>query len=105
MAELRLDYTKIDPESVKPLYDIAIRVAAGTLEPALRDLVEVRVSQINGCSYCVDTQVPDEDYDSVKEHFSEKDIRVFLVGETGADTGGEVFAVIDPGLSKVLTSI
>lgn len=57
MPELRLDFTKIDPESVKPLYDIARHVAKGTLEPALRDLVEVRVSQINGCSYCVDTHI------------------------------------------------
>ena len=57
MSQLRLDYLKIDPDSVKPLIDISKNVAKGTLELTLRDLVEVRVSQINGCSFCVDTHI------------------------------------------------
>ncbi len=57
MTQLRLDYLKIDPDSVTPLFDIAKNVARGTLELTLRDLVEVRVSQINGCSFCVDTHI------------------------------------------------
>ena len=55
--ELRIDYQQVDPDSVKPLFDMGKAVARGTLERALRDLVEVRVSQINGCSYCVDTHI------------------------------------------------
>ena len=57
MSQLRLDFTKVDKDAVKPLYDIGKRVSAGTLEPTLKYLVEVRVSQINGCSYCVDTHI------------------------------------------------
>ena len=54
---LRIEYLEKDPASVKPLYAMAGKVASGTLEPTLRDLVEVRISQINGCSNCVDIHI------------------------------------------------
>ena len=34
-------------------------VRKSTLEPALRELVKVRVSQINGCAFCIDMHTKD----------------------------------------------
>lgn len=34
-------------------------VSASTLEPALRELVKLRASQINGCAYCIDMHTKD----------------------------------------------
>ncbi|MCZ8125070.1 MAG: carboxymuconolactone decarboxylase family protein [Magnetospirillum sp.] len=37
---------------------LAMAVKASGLDPALVELVEVRVSQINGCAYCLSVHVP-----------------------------------------------
>ena len=51
---MRLEYREALPEAPRALRELDHVVAASTLEPSLRDLVKVRASQINGCSYCVD---------------------------------------------------
>lgn len=51
---MRLEYREALPEAPRALRELDLVVAASTLEPSLRDLVKVRASQINGCSYCVD---------------------------------------------------
>ena len=41
--------------AMQPLIDLGQNIhAAGRLEPALIELVLMRVSQINGCAYCLD---------------------------------------------------
>ncbi len=40
--------------SLQPLFALSKQLRAGTLEPRLRELVQMRVSQINGCAYCMD---------------------------------------------------
>lgn len=41
--------------AMQPLIDLSHSIhAAGRLEPALIELVLMRVSQINGCAYCLD---------------------------------------------------
>ena len=39
--------------ALKSLYDIEGHLRKSTLEPELRELVKLRVSQINGCAYCI----------------------------------------------------
>jgi AhpD family alkylhydroperoxidase len=39
--------------SVKNLYDIEAHLRKSSLEAELRELVKLRVSQINGCAYCI----------------------------------------------------
>ncbi len=41
-------------KSLQPLFALSKQLRAGTLEPRLRELVQMRVSQINGCAYCMD---------------------------------------------------
>ena len=47
----RLDLRREAPEAYRALAALS---RAATLEPTLTELVKLRVSQINGCAYCID---------------------------------------------------
>ncbi len=49
----RLEYWRVVPEEFKALLALQLRLKAG-MDPKLFDLVCLRVSQINGCAFCVD---------------------------------------------------
>ena len=55
----RIDYAQVAPDSVKALYGLENYVKQSGLEPGLLDLVKTRVSQINGCAYCLDMHTKD----------------------------------------------
>lgn len=50
----RLDYQSITPEVRQAILAMDQTVQASGLEPSLVELVKVRVSQINGCAFCLD---------------------------------------------------
>jgi len=50
----RLDYGKVLPKGMKPLYDLDAYSQGCGLEPRLLDLIKLRASQINACAYCID---------------------------------------------------
>jgi len=50
----RVPYFQLAPKAFKGLLDLSAAVQKGTLGKRLVDLVFLRVSQINGCAYCVD---------------------------------------------------
>src|SRR5258707_7323425 len=50
----RLNYSAIAPAGVKALRGVHAYVAQSNLPKQLLDLVYLRVSQINGCAYCID---------------------------------------------------
>lgn len=50
----RVEYPKLVPAAFKALYTASNAIHEGALEPALVELVFLRVSQINGCAYCMD---------------------------------------------------
>src|SRR3546814_7553847 len=52
--EQRLDYVRVGPEGYRAFGRVHQYVAQCGLEPALIDLVYLRVSQINGCAFCVE---------------------------------------------------
>lgn len=56
MSERRLFPSKVSPEIYKTLvtYDAQI-YSDSTLDKQLIELVKVRVSQLNGCAFCIDT--------------------------------------------------
>lgn len=41
------------PELVKPLLDFAEHAGGDVLDPKLRELIRIRVSQLNGCAICL----------------------------------------------------
>ena len=55
----RIDYYKVAPGGIKPLYALEQYLRASQLEPAVLDLVKVRASLMNGCAYCVDIHTKD----------------------------------------------
>lgn len=50
----RLDYQRIAPDAHKAVRGLAHYVETCGVAPRLRYLLELRVSQINGCVFCVD---------------------------------------------------
>jgi AhpD family alkylhydroperoxidase len=50
----RIDYTKVSPEGADALGRVYRYVSQSGLDSQLIDLVYLRVSQINGCAYCLD---------------------------------------------------
>jgi len=51
---MRLDYSKISPEAYKHFTELHSYLTKSSLSSELLDLVFLRVSVINGCSYCID---------------------------------------------------
>jgi AhpD family alkylhydroperoxidase len=49
----RLDYHALDPKSAKALSQLSYAAGSG-LDKRLREIVNLRVSQINGCAFCID---------------------------------------------------
>jgi AhpD family alkylhydroperoxidase len=54
---MRSQYADVMPGAMKAMIGLAREVRHSPLDPALLELVKVRVSQLNGCAYCVDTHV------------------------------------------------
>ena len=50
----RIAYAQVAPDGIKALQGTRTYFESTAIGPRLRALVELRVSQINGCSYCVD---------------------------------------------------
>jgi len=53
MSSSRLDYQALAPKSVKALVQFTF-AAGSSLDKRLKELVNLRVSQINGCALCMD---------------------------------------------------
>ncbi len=52
--DTRIDYSKASPAALKAMYALQVAVNTSGLEPSLQELVKLRVSQINGCAFCID---------------------------------------------------
>lgn len=55
----RLNYMEVGPGAVKAMYGLGAHLAQSGLEPSLLNLLYFRVSQINGCAYCLDMHSKD----------------------------------------------
>lgn len=50
----RIDYKRVAPGAFQAMLGLESYLQGTALEPALLELVKMRVSQINGCAYCLD---------------------------------------------------
>jgi len=50
----RIDYQKADPGALHAMFGLEKYLSQSGLETRLKDLIYLRVSQINGCAYCID---------------------------------------------------
>ncbi len=59
MSSKRLNYYKAAPEVMKAMLGLEKAASESILPRSLRELVRIRASQINGCSYCIDMHTTD----------------------------------------------
>ena len=55
----RVDYGRAAPGSVQAMYKLQKYVNESGLEHSLLELVKTRVSQMNGCAFCIDMHTKD----------------------------------------------
>jgi alkylhydroperoxidase family enzyme len=69
------------PDARKALNDLHEAAKGGALPLKTIGLVELRASQINGCSVCVDMPdpVPDEIWEEATKHYDEKALAALLI--------------------------
>src|SRR3546814_15927111 len=53
----RIDYQKQSPELFKKFLDFNMVFGNCAIEETIRDLVDIRASQLNGCAFCLDMHV------------------------------------------------
>ncbi len=56
---MRIDFATIEPEGLKAMRNLEMHVRNSGLEKGLLELMKTRVSQINGCAYCIDMHTKD----------------------------------------------
>jgi AhpD family alkylhydroperoxidase len=50
----RIDYTRLSPGGYRAMLGLEQYLNNSSVERKLLDLIKLRVSQINGCAYCLD---------------------------------------------------
>jgi AhpD family alkylhydroperoxidase len=55
----RIEYAKVSPDGYKAFGGVYVYIQRSSLPKELIDLVYLRVSQINGCAFCIDTHSRD----------------------------------------------
>jgi len=55
----RINYFKVAPEALEKIMELEKYVKKTAIDKGLRELIKIRVSQINGCSYCLDMHTKD----------------------------------------------
>jgi AhpD family alkylhydroperoxidase len=56
---MRLDYSKVAPEAFRAMFGLEHYLRKTDLEHSLQHLIKFRVSQINGCAFCLDMHSKD----------------------------------------------
>ena len=57
--QTRIDFLKVSPAAMKTMLDMEAYLARSSIERPLLHLIKMRVSQINGCTYCLDMHSKD----------------------------------------------
>ncbi|WP_336957830.1 carboxymuconolactone decarboxylase family protein [Sphingobium aquiterrae] len=57
--ETRLNYAKARPDAFKAMMALENAARATSIEAALAELIRMRVSQMNGCAFCMDMHAHD----------------------------------------------
>ena len=52
--QARMEFWKIAPEPYKAMANLESVLSKGSIDAALRHMVKLRASQMNGCAYCID---------------------------------------------------
>ena len=66
--EGRINVAKLNPGGYKLMYGFAEYLAKSSLDKKLMDLIHLRVSQINGCAFCLDMHWKDLKAEGERDH-------------------------------------
>lgn len=55
----RMDFYTASPAALKAMLALEGAISKGSIEKSLAELVRLRVSQVNGCAFCVDMHTTD----------------------------------------------
>lgn len=55
----RMNYYRAAPKAMQAMMDLEEATRAVTVAPQIRELIKMRVSQINGCAYCLNLHAPE----------------------------------------------
>jgi AhpD family alkylhydroperoxidase len=64
---MRVEYTKQSPALYRKYLEMSLATKAGSLEKGLLHLVDLRISQMNGCGFCVDMHAKQAKIDGERE--------------------------------------
>jgi AhpD family alkylhydroperoxidase len=53
----RINYQTQSPELLKKYLEFSMAIEKSAIEKSIRDLVDIRASQMNGCAFCLDMHV------------------------------------------------
>jgi AhpD family alkylhydroperoxidase len=53
----RISVPEVAPEIYRALSHTEVAIRKGPLDPAVRELVKIRASQMNGCLFCIDMHI------------------------------------------------
>ncbi|GGP15596.1 carboxymuconolactone decarboxylase family protein [Oceanobacillus neutriphilus] len=90
----RINYFKVDPAALETIMNAEKYVRKTSIDRKLKELIKIRISQINGCSYCLNMhtkaakklKVSDEKINKLKnwkeaEIFAEEERAAFALAE------------------------
>lgn len=55
----RINYEKVRPDNIKVMFEMEKLLANNTIDKELQELIKIRVSQINGCAFCLNMHTDD----------------------------------------------
>lgn len=85
----RFDIPKTIPKAYQALGEVEGLLKAGPIDPLLRHLVKLRISQINGCAYCVklhskEARADNETEDRLEQLVVWRNVDVYTAAEKAA---------------------
>ena len=63
----RVNHFKATPALAKALSELSMALGKTSLSPQLKHLIDIRVSQLNGCTFCLDMHVKEAKIDGERE--------------------------------------
>jgi AhpD family alkylhydroperoxidase len=66
----RIIIQQLQPKAYEAMFGLEKYLSQSKIETSLKDLIKVRVSQINGCAYCIDLHTKDARKQGEKDHGS-----------------------------------
>jgi AhpD family alkylhydroperoxidase len=55
----RIVIQELQPKAYEAMFGLEKYLSQSKIEPTLKELIQIRVSQINGCAYCIDLHTKD----------------------------------------------